>query len=372
MALLGLRDISNLGTPPLERQSVATCVLPADDAFVAKALKKELLRGGQSFVLHNRVKSLETRTRQIQSLLPEARVAFAHGQMKAGELEKVMFSFLCHDIDVLVCSTIISNGLDISNANTILIDDAHRFGLAELHQIRGRVGRGESKAYAYLFLPRQKSLNEKAKKRLQALEEYSELGSGFQIAMRDLEIRGAGNIIGAEQSGHIISVGYELYCQLLEHAVEKQGLKKSTEPPDEERVDIPLAAYLPEAWLGSRQEKITALKELLASKTLNGIQKLEDEFRDRFGIFPGEFQCFIDVLKLKLHLRKLSVKAISLFDKGVILHGQKIAPLQKKLKPYPGRIWVEEGKKIFLSPYRKGLSGKEHLEMLLNVFGAEK
>jgi len=221
MSLLGLRDISSLGTPPLDRRSVVTTVTAYSDTMIRKAVIRELNRQGQVFFLHNRVKTIEKKAWEIEKLLEGAgaRIAIAHGRMSKQRLEKVMLDFVLGEIDVLVCTTIIESGLDIPNANTIFIDNANRFGLAELHQLRGRVGRYKHRAYAYMLLPKSRPITPVAAKRLKAIEEYSHLGAGFRIALRDLEIRGAGNILGAKQSGHIHTVGYQMYCDMLADAV---------------------------------------------------------------------------------------------------------------------------------------------------------
>ncbi len=221
MSLLGLRDISSLGTPPLDRRSIVTTVTAYNNQLITKAINRELNRQGQVFFLHNRVQSIDKKAWEIQKLVPDAKIGIAHGQMTKSELEKAMVDFVNKKIDVLVCTTIIESGLDIPNANTILINDADRFGLAELHQLRGRVGRYKHRAYAYMLLPMSRPITPIAAKRLKAIEEYSHLGAGFRIALRDLEIRGAGNILGPEQSGHIQTVGYQMYCELLSDAVEK-------------------------------------------------------------------------------------------------------------------------------------------------------
>jgi transcription-repair coupling factor (superfamily II helicase) len=218
MSLLGIRDISNLTTAPRDRRSVVTEVTSFDPQRIKQALLRELAREGQVYFVHNRVQSIVAMAEQIQSLVPEARILIGHGQMGDGELEEVMLKFIRHEADILVCTTIIESGLDIPNCNTIFINQADRFGLSELHQLRGRVGRYKNRAYCYLLLPADRPITPVAAKRLKAIEEYSHLGAGFKIAMRDLEIRGAGNILGPEQSGHIATVGYEMYCQLLEEA----------------------------------------------------------------------------------------------------------------------------------------------------------
>jgi len=368
MAMLGLRDISTLSTAPVDRQAVGTQVLPFNDEMMKRAMERELKRGGQVFVLHNRVNSLPARAASIRDMIPGARVEFANGRMTGPELEAIMLRVLNHHIDILVCTTIISNGIDISNVNTLIVENSHRFGLAELHQLRGRVGRADRRGYAYFFLPPQGKINREAKRRLHAMEEYSDLGAGFHIAMRDLEIRGAGNILGAEQSGQIGAVGYELYCQLLEESVAtlKGEEKRRLEPVS---VDLPIAAYLPEDWMGSRKEKITALRRLIKAKDLAEIKKLEEEFLDRFGTFPLPFNNLLEVLKLKNVLAALNVFSVSLTHDGLSLRFRQLKDLQEKLKGYPGSRRIE-GDKVYLKPYQKK-DGIGHVQLLLRWLNPE-
>ena len=236
MALTGARDMSTIETPPQDRLPIETTVIEFDETTLRNAIQRELNRGGQVFFLHNRVTTIETMADRIRKLVPKARLIVGHGQMASGTLEKVMTRFINGDADILLSTTIIESGLDIPNANTIIVDRADRFGLSELYQLRGRVGRYKHQAFAYLILPRHAALLNDARKRISALKQYSKLGSGFKIAMRDLEIRGAGNILGAQQSGHITAVGFELYCQLL-----KQSVKRLKGETVERRVEVRLA-----------------------------------------------------------------------------------------------------------------------------------
>ncbi|MBC7078568.1 MAG: DEAD/DEAH box helicase, partial [Synergistales bacterium] len=248
MALVGLRDISTLRTPPQDRFAVETRVCRFDPHLIRQAVLRELNRHGQIYFVHNRVKDIDAVYRILRQIVPEARIRVAHAQMPDHQLEEIMLAFVRHEFDLLLTTTIIESGLDIPSANTIFIDMAERFGLADLHQLRGRVGRYKHRAYCYLLIHPHQRLNPNARRRLQAIEEYSELGAGFALAMRDLEIRGAGNILGTEQSGHIAAVGYELYCELLEQAVRR--LKKL--PPAtsiDVDVDLPCQAYLPDSYI---------------------------------------------------------------------------------------------------------------------------
>ena len=245
MALVGVRDISNLETPPAERRAVETKVVRWDENLIRRAAIRELNRGGQMFFVHNRIGDMHAVADRLKRIVPELRVGIGHGQMGEGELEKVMVDFIEHRFDLLLATTIVESGLDIPNANTIFIDDADHYGLSDLHQLRGRVGRYKHQAYCYLIVAQHKHLSPEATKRLRAIEEFSQMGSGFAISMRDLEIRGAGNLLGSQQSGHIAAVGYEMYCQLLEDAV-RQVQNLAPKLSADVDIDLPVEAYLPE------------------------------------------------------------------------------------------------------------------------------
>ncbi len=298
MSLSGIRDMSVLNEPPGERYPVATYVLEYDENAVREAIDRELSRGGQVYYLYNRVEGIYKAANRIAELIPEARVAVAHGQMHEKELEEVMMAVSENEVDVLVCTTIIETGLDIANVNTIIIENADRLGLAQLYQLRGRVGRSNRLAYAYLTFRKNKMLSEEAEKRLLAIKEFTEFGSGFKIAMRDLEIRGTGNLIGAEQSGHLESVGYEMYCRLLEEAVrEEQGQerKKKTET----QIDLPVSAYIPEAYIMNHSQRIGAYKRIAAISGQEELYDAYDEIEDRYGTVPAEVQNLMQVAWIK-------------------------------------------------------------------------
>jgi transcription-repair coupling factor (superfamily II helicase) len=245
MSMVGIRDISMIETPPEDRHPVRTYVMEFNEKVIAEAIRREIARKGQVFFVNNRVESIDRMAVYLQGLVPEARIAIAHGQMPEDTLEEVMLSFYEGSADVLVCTTIIENGLDIPNVNTLIVYDADRLGLAQLYQLRGRVGRSNRVAYAYFTYRKDKVLAETAEKRLAAIRDFTDLGSGFKIALRDLEIRGAGNLLGPEQHGHIAAVGFELYCRLLEEAMKERQGKKKVEPPDPV-VELAVVAYLPE------------------------------------------------------------------------------------------------------------------------------
>ncbi len=307
LALAGARDMSTIETPPQDRLPVQTFVTQYDERLIRDAIRRELHRGGQVFYLHNRVLDIEDAARRLRQLAPEARIAVGHGQMHSDQLEQVMTAFVNGESDVLLSTTIIESGLDIPNANTIIIDRADRFGLSDLYQLRGRVGRYKHQAYAYLLLPRHAGLLTDARKRLSAIKQYSSLGSGFKIAMRDLEIRGAGNLLGPEQSGHITAVGFELYCRLLQRSVGK--LKGESVHPDIEvqvRLDFlateeaDAGACLPAAYMPEPQQRIEMYRKLAQATDVKALGDLKSEWRDRFGPLPKPAELALQVAGLKI------------------------------------------------------------------------
>jgi transcription-repair coupling factor (superfamily II helicase) len=300
MSLLGVRDLSLIQTPPKNRMSIKTVVVPFSDAIVQKAIVQELDRGGQVYYLHNRIDSIYGVTRALQQLVPKARIAIGHGQMSEAELEPVMASFVEGDIDVLVATTIIENGIDIPNVNTIIVNDADRFGLSQLYQLRGRVGRSNHQAYAYLLYQAHKALSEDAKARLEAIREFTHLGSGLQVAMRDLEIRGAGNLLGAAQSGFIGAVGFETYCELLAQAIaERKGRQAQVEPKREAVIDVKLDAFIPNDYVPQVSQKIAAYQQLAAARSESAVDDIAAGLRDRFGALPSPLENLIEVTKLR-------------------------------------------------------------------------
>ena len=309
LSLLGIRDISNLQTAPRDRLAIVTRITRDDDELIRQAIVRELNRNGQVFFVHNRVHDIHIIAERIESIVPEARVGVVHGQMKESELEHQMLDFVSGRTDVLVATTIIESGLDIPNANTIFIHDADRYGLADLHQLRGRVGRHTRRAYCYLLLPSSRPLSQVSTRRLKAVEEYSELGAGFKIAMRDLEIRGAGNILGTQQSGHIATVGYELYCRLLENSVRR--LQKL--PPREDRhvsIDLPVPAYFPEGYGPAGRHKVDIYRRISAAADPDVLREIGDELRDRFGPLPEEASRLLELRRVALWANEWGIEAI--------------------------------------------------------------
>ncbi|WP_322819758.1 transcription-repair coupling factor [Tepidiforma sp.] len=317
MSLVGIRDMSTIMTPPEERQPIRTYVMTWDDEILREAIERELQRGGQVFFVHNRVQDIERVARRVMALVPEADVAIGHGQMPEEQLERVMLEFQAGEHDVLVCTTIIESGLDIPNANTIIIDEAHRLGLAQLYQLRGRVGRSANRAYAYLLYDRDRPLSEVAQKRLEAIFEATELGAGFQLALRDLEIRGAGNVLGTEQSGHIAEVGFELYTKLVGEAVaalkrgmgEEVGAAVVSEPPPPV-IDLPLSAHIPESYVGDVHARLNLYQRMAQLESPEAVAEMRDELRDRFGPLPLAVENLLFVALVRNLARRAGVEAI--------------------------------------------------------------
>ena len=310
MSLTGVRDMSVIETPPEDRYPVQTFVVEYSPQLVREAIKRELGRGGQVYFVHNRVEDIEKVALEIQELVPEARLGIAHGKMTEIQLENVMLDFMEQHLDVLVCTTIIESGLDIANVNTLIIDEADKLGLAQLYQLRGRVGRSNRVAYAYLTYKKDKVLTEIAEKRLTAIREFTELGSGFKIAMRDLEIRGAGNILGAEQSGQIAAVGFDLYCQLLEEAVREA---KGEEQPEEQTVsiDIYIKAYIPQEYISDNGVKIDFYQRINAVKEKEELNQLAEELKDRFGSLPDAVINLLRIASIKLDAERCKILSIT-------------------------------------------------------------
>ena len=317
MALMGLRDISSLATAPLDRRAIRTEVHHYDEGLIRHAILRELNRQGQVFFVHNRVMDIEPLAERIGGLVPEAKMAIAHGQMAEHQLEKTMLRFIRQEIDVLVCTTIIESGLDIPNANTMIVNDADRFGLAQLHQLRGRVGRYKHLAFCYLLLPERRPVTPTAAKRLKAIEEFSDLGAGFQIAMRDLELRGAGNILGKAQSGHIAMVGYELYCQLLEGAVRHLRGEPAAARRDA-HVELGVDAYIPRSYIPSERQRMEIYRRLVGAAGQDDLNQLSADLADAYGAAPPEVQTLIDVAEIRVRAGQFGIESIVRMDPDII------------------------------------------------------
>lgn len=339
MSLIGLRDISTLTTPPLDRRSIQTEIRKFDITLIRQAILRELNRDGQVFFVHNYVHNIEELTARLSNAVPEARFIVGHGQMHERQLERVMLKFLNREADVLVSTTIIESGLDIPTVNTIIINNADRFGLADLHQLRGRVGRYKYRAHAYMLVPANRPITPIAERRLRAIEEYSELGAGFRIAMRDLEIRGAGNILGPEQSGHIAAVGYELYCDLLSAAVRR--LKHQEEPPiTKAGIDLGIPGFVPTRYITSERQRLEVYRRLAQAQTIAQIDQLEHDMKDIFGKFPGEVGTMLDLARLRLLAGKYTVRTLVKHDDALVLTIQDPLKCQEALarSPVPPRF----------------------------------
>lgn len=316
MSISGVREMSLINTPPVNRLPVQTFVGPYNPAQVRMAILQEVDRGGQVYYLHNRVNTIYGVAEQVRQLVPEVRVAVAHGQLSPTDLETVMLDFASQQYDVLLCTTIVESGVDIPNANTLIMDDADRYGLAQLYQIRGRVGRSEQQAYAYLYYPPDRQLTDDAKNRLRAIREFTALGSGYHIAMRDMEIRGVGNILGAEQHGHMIQVGFDLYCDLLNQAVEaaQQGKSHIEERPEPSVIDLNVTAFIPEKWVGDQDVKLSEYKRLAAIDSEKGLDVVEAEWQDRFGPVPPQAKQLLQLARLRVLATALTIPLVRMDD----------------------------------------------------------
>lgn len=374
MALSGARDMSLINTPPVNRAPVKTYVGEYRPQVVRTAILHELERGGQVFFLHNRVESIERVAAEVKELIPEARIAIGHGQMQERDLENIMLDFANHEFDILICTTIIESGLDIPNANTIIIDDADKLGLAQLYQIRGRVGRSDIQAFAYCFYRPEKVISETAQNRLKAIREFTSLGSGYQIALRDMEIRGVGNILGGEQHGHMVAVGFDLYCKLLEESVnELKGAAIAAEA--DTQIDINVTAFIPENYVLDQEHRIIEYKRLADVKNDRDLIMLTEEWRDRFGPLPPEVMQLVQIVKLRLLASAVNVSAIKPDMVGLRLmvnyRLQHWLPIQNRLpKHLAGRTTYKPGSPGALGPTpyilvrSEGLTPHEQLNLL--------
>ncbi|HLF94792.1 MAG TPA: transcription-repair coupling factor [Planctomycetota bacterium] len=347
MSLLGIRDISSLMTPPQDRLAIRTEIVPYDDRRVREAILFELARGGQVYFVHNRVYSIDSIARHLAKIVPEARFGVGHGQMDEGELEEAMIKFLNKELDVLVCTTIIESGLDIPNVNTILIHQADMFGLADLHQLRGRVGRYKVQALCYLLLPVDRELVPQARKRLKAIEEFSELGAGFKIATRDLEIRGVGNLLGREQHGHIASIGYDLYRQLLEKSVKKARKQAVFEPLDT-HVDLGEETFIPEEYIPDLRTRVEAYRRLTGCRTPEELLAAEREVVDRFGRIPPPVANFLRALRVKILAARFDFASVARGREGTVIKFRDRKKAEEFRKRDPHAVRIMDGETILV------------------------
>ncbi|QED45887.1 transcription-repair coupling factor [Cytobacillus dafuensis] len=375
MSMLGVRDLSVIETPPENRFPIQTYVMEYNGGIVREAIERELARDGQVYFLYNRVEDIERKAEEISILVPDARVTYAHGQMSENELESVMLSFLAGEFDVLVSTTIIETGVDIPNVNTLIVHDADKMGLSQLYQLRGRVGRSNRVAYAYFTYRKDKVLTEVAEKRLQAIKEFTELGSGFKIAMRDLSIRGAGNLLGAEQHGFIDSVGFDLYSQMLKEAIEDRKGNMETREKQRLEIDLELDAYIPDSYISDGHQKIEMYKRFRGASSLEDIEELNEEMIDRFGEYPVEVSYLFQVAEMKVHGELSGIEIIKQTKNEVLImlsekaseqiDGQKIFQITSKFGRTVGLGM--EGKKLKAVLYIKGMKSNEWLNIAFEV-----
>jgi transcription-repair coupling factor (superfamily II helicase) len=373
MALTGIRDLSMVNTPPADRRPILTYVGEQDPAAVSEALRRELLREGQAFYVHNRVSDIEAVARQVNSLVPEARVAIAHGQMDEGSLETVVLDFWERRYDVLVCTTIIESGIDMPSVNTLIVDRADLLGLGQLHQIRGRVGRGGQRAYAYLFHPADRVLSEQAYERLRTIGEHTELGSGFKIAMRDLEIRGAGNLLGSDQSGHIAAVGYDLYVQLVAEAVAEARGEARPAPPTV-ALDVPGNAHLPKDYVTAEDARLEAYRRLASVSSTDDVEDIGSEWVDRYGPLPQPAVGLLALARLRTVAMARGVREITMSNLrpgGSTNPVARVAPVRlaasaevRLRRLVPGALYREDLAQLLI-PIRPGELPADVLRQLL-------
>jgi len=327
MSLAGVRDLSVIETPPPGRMAIQTYLVPFRKSVIAQAIRQELRRDGQVFVVHNRVETLPALARAIQGMVPDARVVVGHGQLPERQLEKVMLRFVQGEADILVTTTIIENGLDISRANTIIVNRADRFGLAQLYQLRGRVGRSQQHAYAYFILPDRHHLSSEARKRLKALQEFSELGAGFRLAAADLEIRGAGELLGSRQHGHIAALGFDMYCQLLEREV---SVLKGEPVAERQPANLHLGVDIkvPESYLPEAGDRLALYKRLAQASVPSEVDRLQAETEDRFGHLPQAAQNLFNMGRLRLLAEQCGVRSIDVVDDKLQLRFGERPPVE--------------------------------------------
>lgn len=356
-SLLGIRDMTLIQTPPRDRQPIITNVLPWSDAVIEDAIRREMDRGGQVFLVHNRIETIHTLAQRVQRLIPDARIRVAHGQMKEKELEEIMRHFMSGEIDILVATSIIESGLDVPNANTLIVDRADQFGLSQLYQIRGRVGRSHHRAYCYLLIP--ENVSEDAEKRLRVLEHYTELGSGFGIALKDLELRGAGNILGSAQSGFVHAVGFDTYMRLLDQAVKQLKGEGGAATFANAEVSVDGAAYIPDEYVPDEAQKLHLYRRLSTLDSMDDVDGLRREFRDRYGPLPVEVEALLQTAALRLLGTELGLERILVrpwdarlnFRSGVV---PKIAALQRIFSEYQLEVELQRPFPLSLSLHRRG------------------
>ena len=371
MSLIGIRDMSLLEEAPVDRQGIQTYVLEYNAQLIKEAIHRELARGGQVYYVYNRVNNIDEVALELSKLVPDARVAFAHGQMSERELEKIMFAFTHKELDVLVATTIIETGLDIPNVNTMIIHDANKLGLSQLYQLRGRVGRSNRQAYAFLMYKRDTMLKETAEKRLQAIREFTDLGSGVKIAMRDLEIRGAGNLLGEDQSGHMAAVGYDLYCKMLNEAV--LNLKgEEVEENFETVIDLPIDAFIPATYVKNEATKLELYKRIAEISNSEEQEDMLDELTDRFSDPPAPVVDLLKVALLKAKAHKIGILEVALKSQDLEFKMKWDAKIDAGKIPafiesYPRTMRLKQGKEPTFSYFAGRVARKELLDTIDNI-----
>ncbi len=379
MALSGIREMSVINTAPINRAPIKTFVGPYNPAQIRMAILQEVDRGGQVYFMHNRVQTIYAKLEELQALVPEVRFAVGHGQMPERDLENVMLDFAQHQYDVLLCTTIIESGLDIPSANTIILDRADRLGLAQLYQIRGRVGRSNVQAYAYCYYDPERNLTEDARDRLRAIREFTSLGSGYQIALRDLEIRGVGNVLGSEQHGHMVAVGFDLYCQMLEESIHELQTGEVAEEKEPAIIDINVTALIPDKWVGDRDVKLMEYKRLASVDSELAIEIIQAEWKDRFGDIPKQTQMLVNLVRLRILATALNIPQVRADDESLRITVpytlQEWLFLQKQLPVEIGRKarWVpgvtsKQGSLPVLIVKLLAMTGEDQVEFLTELF----
>jgi transcription-repair coupling factor (superfamily II helicase) len=337
MALAGIRDISIIDTAPQARLPIRTFVTPTNDQLMREVILRELDRGGQVYFVHNRVHDIDRVAHKLRELVPEARIGVGHGQMDEDVLEEIVLGFVRQDYDVLISTTIIESGIDIPNVNTIIIDNADTLGLTQLYQLRGRVGRSTNRAYAYLLYKPDKVLSAEAQARLEAIQEATELGAGLRLAMRDMEIRGAGNILGAEQSGHIAAVGYEMYIRLLAQAVEEIRTGQPHRETLPVTLDLPLTALIPADYIVDTELRLAMYRKVAAVQDVRELETMRQELEDRFGPIPEEVEHLLALIALRIRAQALGIESLVEREREIVIRPVRTAGLERALISRLGR-----------------------------------
>ena len=366
MSMMGARDMSVINTPPQDRLPIHTEILAFDETRIAEAIHREVERGGQVYFVHNRVQSIHRLKQYLEDLLPQVRFAVAHGQMAPRQLEKIMLDFLERKYDCLVCTMIIESGIDIPSVNTILVNRADTLGLSQLYQIRGRVGRSNERAYAYLLVPKGKKLTKKSRMRLRAIEEFADLGSGFNIAMRDLEIRGAGNLVGAQQHGFIAAVGFDLYCRLLDEAMRELKGETVLDAPEPD-IKIAVSAYIPDDYVPDPDQKMEFYQRLADAGRIVDLLEIREEMEDRFGRLPPPTRSLMHIMEIKVMARQLGVESVQL-DKSrfrlAFPPDRQVSPvdIQRMVEKCSTQLDFDLGEKLHIEVQVQGRDELERLE----------